>query len=247
MLATFFSALTPLIVGVLGLYFTHLYKVKETEANRINQDRLELERQQRLLIDKATVIKDYFEYLANKADENQQRAALTVLATLGYEDLVIKVVTSDPTPSNLQALAAIAQTAADSDASNRAVGALDSIRQNAPTLSTAAAAEQALTTTQAAAPLPTGGPTFVVAGADKSLATAQVEVDKLKAKGFQDVEIVKRGDWYRTVVPVQQQSDANATLEQIKQTVRPSAYIVDRSKWCAGESAATECERPAGR
>lgn len=239
MLLTIVSVLTPLVIGALGIYFTNVYKEQETEANRINHERLALERQQRLLLDKASVVKQYFEYLANKADENQQQAALTVLASLGYTDLVIKVVTTDPTPSNVQALAAIAATS-DSDAANRAVGALESIARGSSSSGASTAAEQALSTTQAAQASGTDN-VAIVAGADKSLESAQTEVDKLKAAGFTDAQVVKRGDWYRTVVPVQNNEDSAAALGKIKSQVRQSAYAVDLNKWCEKTPEETDC------
>lgn len=237
---TIVSALTPLVIGILGVVFTNVYKEQEAEANRINQERLELERQQRLLIDKASVIKDYFEYLANKADENQQRAALTVLATLGYTDLVIKVVTSDPTESNVQTLAAIASTAVDTDAANSAFGALESIARTTPTQIAAVAADAALTTAQSSQ-APEGEGTVVVAGADRTLESAQLEVDKLKAAGFEEVQVVKRGDWYRTIVPVQPDTTASTTLSRIKEEVRPGAYAVNLKHWCDKSAQHTDC------
>lgn len=236
---TWISTLTPLVIGALGLYFTHVYKTNETRANEINQERLVIERQQRLLIDKASVIKDYFAYLANTSDENQQRAALTVLATLGYTDLVIKVVTADPTESNVQALAAIATTAVDTDAANSAFGALESIARSKPTEIAAVAADAALTNAQSSQ-APEGEGTVVVAGADRTAEAAQVEVKKLEAAGFQDVQVVKRGDWYRTVVPVAADTNAATTLAEIKEKVRPSAYAVNMKRWC-DPAAQTEC------
>jgi hypothetical protein len=242
-LLTLLSTLTPLVIGALGIYFTNVYKAQETEANRISQDRLELERQQRLLLDKAAVVKQYFEYLANKADENQQQAALTVLASLGYTDLVIKVVATDPTPSNVQALAAIAATS-DSEAANRAVGALEAIARGGASAGATNAAEQALSNTQAAQPSGTDN-VAIVAGADKSLAAAQTEVDKLKAAGFDQAQVVKRGDWYRTVVPVKPEADSTAALNKIKSEVRQSAYSVDLKKWCEETPNGTECVQQA--
>jgi len=237
---TILSALTPLVIGVLGVIFTNVYKEQEAEANRINQERLDIERQQRLLIDKASVIKDYFGYLANKADENQQRAALTVLATLGYTDLVIKVVTSDPTESNVQTLAAIASTAVDSEAANSAFGALESIARTTPTETAAVAADEALTAAQSSQ-APEGEGTVVVAGADRTLESAQVEVNKLKAAGFSKAQVVKRGDWYRTVVPVASETTAATTLDKIKTEVRPSAYAVNLNRWCNKAAQSTDC------
>ena len=241
-LITMVSVLTPLVIDALGIYFTNVYKTQETVANRINQDRLELERQQRLLLDKASVVKQYFEYLANKADENQQQAALTVLASLGYTDLVIKVVATDPTPSNVQALAAIAATS-DTDAANRAVGALEAIARGSASSGASTAAEQALSNTQAAQPSGTDN-MVIVAGADKSRESAQTEVDKLKAAGFDEAQVVKRGDWYRTVVPVQPNQDSAAALGKIKSEVRQSAYAVDLNKWCEKTAEGEDCVPP---
>lgn len=168
MLLTIVSVLTPLVIGALGIYFTNVYKEQETGANRINQERLALERQQRLLLDKASVVKQYFEYLANKADENQQQAA----QASGTDNVAI------------------------------------------------------------------------VAGADKSLESAQTEVDKLKAAGFTDAQVLKRGDWYRTVVPVQTNEDSAAALGKIKSQVRQSAYAVDLNKWCEKTPNGTDCNPP---
>lgn len=237
---TWVSTLTPLVIGALGLYFTHVYKTNETRANEINEERLVIERQQRLMIDKASVIKDYFAYLADKSDANQQRAALTVLATLGYTDLVIKVVTADPTESNVQALAAIATTAMDPDAANSAFEALEAIARSKPNEIAAVTADAALTTAQSSQ-APEGEGTVVVAGADRTMEAAQVEVKKLEAAGFQNVEVVKRGDWYRTIVPVAPETSATTTLNRIKTEVRPSAYAVNKQRWC-DPSAQTACE-----
>lgn len=239
-LATAVSALMPLVMGVLGLYFTNVYKEQESEANRINQDRLELERQQRLLIDKASVVKEYFEYLANKADENQQRAALNVLASLGYTDLVIKIVATDPSSSNVQTLAAIGATSGDTNAANSVVAALESIARTSANVGASTAADEALTGTQATSPSGSGD-AVIVAGADKSLESAQFEVDKLKSAGFEDAQVVKRGDWYRTIVPVQSHADSTTTLSKIKSQGRSSAYIVDSTKWCKETPEGTDC------
>lgn len=233
------STITPAVLGALGLYFTHVYKTNETRANEINEARLVIERQQRLLIDKASVIKDYFAYLANAADANQQRAALTVLATLGYTDLVIKVVTADPTESNVQTLGAIATTSADSETANSAFSALESIARTKPSETAAVAADAALTSAQSSQ-APEGEGTVVVAGADRTLEAAQFEVKKLEAAGFQDVQVVKRGDWYRTVVPVAADTTAATTLARVKEEVRPSAYAVNMRRWC-DPATQTEC------
>ncbi len=241
-LATMISVLTPLIIGGLGLYFTHAYKEAEKRASDINEQRLADERDQRLAIDKANVIKGYFEYLANTSDENQQRAALIVLGTLGYNDLVIKVATADPTPGNVQALAAIAATTADSNSANRILDALEAIRRTTTTDGVATAVESALTTSQASQ-LPTATGAVVVAGADKTPEAAQHEVEQLKKVGFENAHVVKRGEWYRTVVPVEQSSKPAETLQVIKSKVRPNAYVVDERKWCDGSSDSSNCVR----
>jgi hypothetical protein len=198
-----------------------------------------LDRQQRLLIDKANAVKQYFDYLANKSDANQQQAALAVLASLGYTDLVIKVVASDPSSSNVRALAAIATTG-DSETANLAVGALESIRSAAVNVEGTQAAEQALTSAQASQQHFAGGGA-IVAGADRALSGAQAEANRLKAAGFDDVRVVKRGDWYRTIVPVKGEANSAATLEKIKSQVRPSAYAVDLAKWCQESLQAGNC------
>jgi hypothetical protein len=53
---------------------------------------------------------------------------------------------------------------------------------------------------------------FVIRGADRDLAGAQAEVDRLKSAGF-TAEVVKRGNRYRTVVPVKKSDQAGATLD----------------------------------
>ena len=226
---TLLSAATPLVIGALGLWFTNIYKVQETRANQIATERLELDRQQRLLIDKANAVKQYFDYLANKSDQNQQQAALAVLASLGYTDLVIKVVRIDPSAYGVQALAAIAATG-DQEASNSAVQALESIRETTPNVEASQAAEHALTNAQAAQSQGAES-VAIVAGADRDLKAAEVEKERLKDAGY-NAEIIKRGNWYRTVVPLKKSEASGAALEKIKADVRQSAYSVDISKWC---------------
>jgi hypothetical protein len=232
------SATTPVVVAVIGAWFTNIYKENETEANRIAADRLELERQQRLLIDKAAVIKQYFDYLANKADSNQQRAALAVLASLGYSDLVIRVVATDPTPSNVQTLGIIASTG-NKDETNSAVNALESLRaSNAVEISDAA--ERALTNAQSA----TNGSatqTAIVAGADRTMEAAQTEVQRLKDAGVPNAQIIKKDDWYRTVVPIAKPEQRQQALANVQQRIRRSAYTVDLNRWC-DKSAGGNCE-----
>jgi hypothetical protein len=99
---------------------------------------------------------------------------------------------------------------------------------------------QALSNTQAAQSSGTDN-VAIVAGADKSLAAAQTEVDKLKAAGFDEAQVVKRGDWYRTVVPVKPEADSTAALNKIKSEVRQSAYAVDLKKWCEADPKGPEC------
>ena len=236
-------ALTTLVIGALGLYFTNIYKAKETDANRIAEERLALEQQQRLLIDKASVVKQYFEYLPRTSDESQQQAALTVLASLGYTDLAIKLVATNPTASNVQALAAVAATSEDADAANSVVNALETIARTSSNIGASSAAEQALTTAQSAQPSGSAN-VAIVAGADRSLESAQNEVDRLKAAGFTNAEVVKRGDWYRTIVPVQPSDDSAAALDKVRSQVRQSAYAVDISKWCEKTPGGTDCKPP---
>lgn len=235
------SAMTPVVVAALGAWFTNTYKMQEVEANRIAAERLELDRQQRLLIDKASVVKQYFDYLANKADANQQTAALAVLVTLGYTDLVAKVVVTNPSVSNVQALAAIGATG-DGATANTVVGALESISGKNSSSEISEAVEAALTTTQAASV--SAGSTVVVAGADKTLDGAKFEVDKLKQAGVENAQIVKKGDWYRTVVPLENVEDRASTLNQIKTTINRSAYEVNYEKWCGAEGAACTVSAP---
>lgn len=236
---TAISALTPLVIGGMGLYFTHVYKENESRANQINEQRLLVESEQRLHIDRANVIKGYFDYLADSTDQNQHRVALQVLHNLGYTDLAIELAKAAPTEGSVQALAAIAATALTSESANSAIGALESIARTNPTEVAAVAADAALATSQSGR-APEGEGTVVVAGADRTLEAANVEVKKLEAAGFQDVQVVKRGDWYRTVVPVAADTTAATTLTKIKDEVRPGAYAVNLKRWC-GPAAQTEC------
>jgi hypothetical protein len=235
---TMVSATTPVVVAIIGAWFTNIYKANETEANRIASDRLELERQQRLLIDKAAVIKQYFDYLANRADSNQQRAALAVLASLGYSDLVIRVITTDPTPSNVQALGIIASTG-NKDETNSAVNALESLRSN-NTGEISSAAEKALTNAQS---ISNGSATqtAIVAGADKTIEAAQSEVQRLKDAGVPNAQIIKKDDWYRTVVPIENPEQRQQTLSNVQRKIRRSAYAVDLNRWC-DKSSGVNCE-----
>jgi hypothetical protein len=68
-----------------------------------------------------------------------------------------------------------------------------------------------------------------------------LRVDQERGSRLTDAQVVKRGDWYRTVVQVPQAADAPETLQKVKAQVRPSAYTVDLSKWCEGGG--TDCEK----
>jgi hypothetical protein len=228
-MSTFVAALTPLVIGIMGTWFNRVYQEEQAHANAIAAQRLALEQQQKFLIDKATVVKEYFGYIANKADSNQQRAALAVLASLGYTDLVIKLVTSDPTPENVQTLAAIA-TSSNSDASNSALGALESL-QSSQVPEVSGAVERALTGAQSRE-VGVEQKAVVVIGANRTLDAALGEVKQAEAAGLK-AEVVRRGDWFRTVVPVESSATQQQTLETAKAKVRGGAYVVDYAKWCS--------------
>lgn len=228
-MSTFIAALTPLVIAVMGAWFNRVYQKEQAAANSIASQRLELEQQQKFLIDKATVVKGYFDYIANKADSNQQRAALAVLASLGYTDLVIRVVTTDPTPENVQALASIA-AGSNADASNSAIGALESL-QSSQVPAVSMAAEYALTGAQSRE-VGAEQKAVVVIGADRTLDAARNEVKRAEAAGLK-AEVVQKGGWYRTVVPVESSAPPQQTLQAAKAKVRAGAYVVDYAKWCA--------------
>jgi len=59
-----------------------------------------------------------------------------------------------------------------------------------------------------------------------------------------EAQVVKRGDWYRSVVPVQSNQDSVAALSRIKSDVRQSAYAVDLNKWCEKTADGKDCIPP---
>ena len=81
----------------------------------------------------------------------------------------------------------------------------------------------------------------VVVGADRTLDAAMGEVKRAEAAGLK-AEVVRKGDWYRTVVPVDSSAQQQQTLETAKSKVRPGAYVVDYAKWCSPAEA--KCVKP---
>lgn len=75
------------------------------------------------------------------------------------------------------------------------------------------------------------GPWVVVMGADKELASAEDELNRASNAGFASAKILRRGDWYRTVVPFTTRAEASSALEQITD-LRAGSYIRHLDTWC---------------
>jgi hypothetical protein len=223
---------TPLAIALVGGWFNIVYQNRQAEANAIAAERAANDRQQQLLIDKANVIKQYFEFFAKDADQNQQRAALSIISQLGYADVAASLVAANPTADNVKALGTIgASNSADSNAVLRGLEVVQTTSTDATIL---AAVEQATSVVQ-------GHPTAIVAGADRTLVEAQTEVARIKALGF-SASIVERNGWFRTVVPVQDSATSAEVLKSLRSSIRPGAYGVDLKKWCGPNATGEACE-----
>lgn len=75
---------------------------------------------------------------------------------------------------------------------------------------------------------------IIVFGADKDLAAARVEIERARAAGFVDVEILLRQNWYRSVAHFPSDEARNAALPKLR-ALSPNAadaYARRVSDWC---------------
>jgi len=86
-----------------------------------------------------------------------------------------------------------------------------------------------------ALPMPrsaTAGPWVVVMGADKTLESAQDELNRARQAGYPAARILLREGWYRTVVPFAEKSDAVQALDVISR-LRNGSYVRQLDQWCS--------------
>lgn len=86
----------------------------------------------------------------------------------------------------------------------------------------------------------------IVVGADRELSAAENEVRRAIKAGFQSASIVRRDGWYRTVVPMDSRTSAEAELPNVIQRIRNGAYIRNLADWCSslrsvGDSKVRNC------
>jgi len=72
----------------------------------------------------------------------------------------------------------------------------------------------------------------IVAGADKEKEAAMYELRKLRDMGYERVQLWKKEDWYRTLIPFRNRSAAEQQLNKLKREFRNSAYIANLDEWC---------------
>ncbi len=72
----------------------------------------------------------------------------------------------------------------------------------------------------------------VVIGADSSIEAAKDEVNTAKNRGFEDVMILRRDGWYRTVIRFSSKKEAEVALPDISNEIRESSYIRNLNEWC---------------
>jgi hypothetical protein len=77
-----------------------------------------------------------------------------------------------------------------------------------------------------------GGGQWVVIGGDKSLAEAQVKVQKAQKLGYANIAIYLRQNSYRTVIQFSSEPEAKAELSKIHTLLSADAYLRDLHKWC---------------
>jgi hypothetical protein len=77
-----------------------------------------------------------------------------------------------------------------------------------------------------------GGRWIIVSGADKKLEEARFEQERLLGKGYEDVRILLRERWYRTVIVFPNRESAENELPGLKRTFRESAFMVNADEWC---------------
>lgn len=71
----------------------------------------------------------------------------------------------------------------------------------------------------------------IVAGADKTLSSAEYEAARLKKAGFSG-EVVRRGNWYRTIVRFDNIRDAESAEQKIRKELDRDVYVFPFAGWC---------------
>jgi hypothetical protein len=73
----------------------------------------------------------------------------------------------------------------------------------------------------------------VVAGGDRTVDAARDELARARAAGFEEVRLVERNDWIRTVILFSTRTDATQALPNIQDWMRRrDAYVVEFERWC---------------
>ena len=71
----------------------------------------------------------------------------------------------------------------------------------------------------------------IVFGADISLTSAQHEIARAKNAGMANAIVFRRNGSFRSVVPTEDRSAAQKSLDVLRK-LNPSSYLVDMSSWC---------------
>jgi len=75
------------------------------------------------------------------------------------------------------------------------------------------------------------GPWAIIVGADKSEESARHELEKFRGKGFENVQIIIKSGWYRTIIVFDDPGMAEEQLEKIKESAE-EAFIINLPSWC---------------
>jgi SPOR domain len=86
--------------------------------------------------------------------------------------------------------------------------------------------------TQSSSPRQNAEQWVVVIGADRKIGDAKDEVNTAQSKGFENVTILLRDGWYRTIIPFSSENDANAALSDISKRIRQGSYTRNLTTWC---------------
>lgn len=72
----------------------------------------------------------------------------------------------------------------------------------------------------------------VVIGADSTIDGAKDEVKTAKSKGFENVRILLRDGWYRTVIGFSSEKEAKDAVPDISNQIREGSYPRNLTTWC---------------
>jgi hypothetical protein len=187
---------------------------------------------------KANVVTELLPYVRGGTDSLQVELATTVLISLGYEDVALRLATLRLNPASLRALGLVARSA-DSAASGSAVTILarisgsDAGAQSAGPSGLAIQADSVLTQIQSSEPArPTRDTAAIVTGGFPTAGGAEADAQAARNQGFASTRVYLRNGQYRTVIVYPTTESANALLPQVRQRIRSSAYVVNWSRWC---------------